>query len=123
MNNICELFKEWLLASGLINGYKLQMHFWSDTGIKTDKFVVIQSNGGNALRKGLGTESFILLTIVGDRSNIKSVGDKANEIVAYITENPVSECLNLLEANGGIPTPILTEEGRVIFRIPIRNIN
>jgi hypothetical protein len=35
----------------------------------------------------------------------------------------VSECLNLLEASGGIPTPILTEEGRVIFRIPIRNIN
>lgn len=123
MTPVYDLFRDYIVASELVTNYTLQMHFWADTGKPKDKFVVIQTNGGSALRDGLGADYFMILTVIGDKNEFKVIGEKANELIQYITNNPKSDCLSLVEASGGLPAPILTEEGRIVFRIPIRIIN
>ncbi|UCS82845.1 virion structural protein [Yersinia phage vB_YenS_P400] len=123
MTPVYDLFRDYIVASEVVKNYTLQMHFWDDTGKPKDKFVVIQTNGGSALREGLGADYFILMSIIGNKNEFKAIGEKANELIQYITNNPKSDCLSLVEAYSGLPAPILTDEGRIVFRIPVRIIN
>ena len=48
----------------------------------------------------------------------RAAAEKAQEIINYVEQNDITdECLGLIQNLGNVPAPILTEEGRLVFRL------
>ena len=43
--------RDWLIANNLVAGYKVQPYEWKDSAITTDRFIVIQPDGGQPARR------------------------------------------------------------------------
>jgi hypothetical protein len=53
MRDMLELVDQYLSDAGLYDGWTSQLEFWNDTEVGTDRFMVLQSNGGTNVSKDL----------------------------------------------------------------------
>lgn len=120
-----EKLKQWIIDNNLDEGMTLQMYLWSESDPvkKTEEFIVIQPNGGGTPDLGLGSDKYALISIIGSRSRYKSAIEKANRLYEFILNNPLDSCLTYIENMSSIPQPVFTEEGRIVFRMPVRIVS
>lgn len=123
MTAVHELLKQYIIDSGLITGYKMQMYQWVDTGVSGDKFVVIMPDGGLPTKPKLSNEYNVILMLVGDKNQTKPIADNASEILDYIKDNPGYGCIHYMYNNGGFPKPLFTEDNRIVLQISVTIIS
>ena len=105
-------------GANLTAGFTTQLLMWSDTGNLSERFMVFRPNGGGSIRNQLGGEYYILLDVIGAKSGNGAVDERVQIIIDYVQQNPMAdECVGYLENLGGIPAPVLTSEGRLVYRL------
>jgi len=110
--------RNYLVDAGLTEGFKTQLLVWNDTGTTSDKFMVFRPNGGSAVRNQLGAEYYVLLDVIGAKGGNGVVDEAAQAIIEHVQQNPMSDsCIGYLQNLGGIPAPVLTAEGRLVYRL------
>lgn len=116
---IFEKVADWLESAQLTDGYKLQMAQWveqkSDTGAM--KYIVVQPDGGTARYRCLGAYDYVLVNIISAQRDPTPAIATAQQIMDYVTNNADDDALNFIANTGGFPTPIPTEEGRIVIRL------
>jgi len=91
---------------------------WDDTKKLTDAFIVFRPNGGTDIRNDLGSDHYVLIDVISAKDKRRAAAEKAQEIINYVEQNDIrDECLGLIQNLGNMPAPILTEEGRLVFRL------
>lgn len=104
--------------ANLTAGFTTQLLMWNDTGDLGERFMVFRPNGGGSIRNQLGGEYYILLDVIGAKSGNGAVDERVQSIIDYVQQNPMAdECVGYLENLGGIPAPVLTSEGRLVYRL------
>lgn len=118
MTAMYERVKESFVSAGLTDGWMVQLLFFEDTKKLTDAFIVFRPNGGTDLQSDLGSDYYVSVDVVAPKDKRRVAADKAQEILAYVQENPLAdECLGMIQNMGNLPSPILTAEGRCVFRL------
>ena len=109
-----------LVDAGLTTGYTIQSLVWNDTGKLTERFIVIRPNGGSNIDRDFGAEYYVMVDVITG----KNTGDYARSetdvqaIIDYIQQNPLSDsCVGQITNMGGIPSPVQTTEGRLVWRL------
>lgn len=125
--NMLERVYDYLVSGGIIettppNGWNYQQYIWNDNGVGSDKFIVLQPNGGTQIRDDLGSDYYFSLYVIGNQGNgdIQDVAEKVDEIIDYIKNHPLDSCLGYIQMQGPTPRPMLTEEKRVVFELMLR---
>lgn len=104
--------------AGLTEGFKIQQLVWSDSGNLSDAFMVFRPNGGSAVRKDLGSEYYVMVDVIGAKGANGAADTAVQNIIDYVQQHPMAdECVGYLENLGGIPAPVLTTEGRLVYRL------
>ena len=104
--------------AGLAEGFTIQQLVWSDSGSLSDAFLVFRPNGGSAVRKDLGSEYYVMVDVIGAKGANGAADTAVQNIIDYVQANPISdECVGHIENVGGIPAPVLTTEGRLVYRL------
>jgi len=104
--------------AGLTNGFTVQQLMYDDPGDLSKAVMVFRPNGGANIRNELGSEYHVLIDVIGAKDKRKAAMDAVQLIVDYVQANPISDgCVGHIENMGGIPPPVLTEEGRIVFRL------
>ena len=110
--------RNYLADAGLTDGFKTQLLVWNDTGTATDKYLVFRPNGGSAVRNQLGAEHYVLVDVIGAKGGNAAVDEAVQAIIEHVQQNPMSDnCIGYLQNLGGIPAPVLTTEGRLVYRL------
>lgn len=113
-----ERVKNLFVDAGLTNGRIVQTLFFEDTKKATDSFIVFRPNGGTQIRKDLGAEHYVLVDVIGPQDKRTITAQAVQSIVDYVQANPIKDsCVGQIENMGGIPPPVLTDEGRIVFRL------
>lgn len=115
-----ERVRNLFVNAGLTSGFTVQQLMYDDPGKLSEAVMVFRPNGGTNIRNALGSEYHVIVDVIG----AKGVGakDKAlnavQRMIDYVQANPISDsCVGHIENMGGIPPPVLTEEGRIVFRL------
>lgn len=104
--------------AGLTEGFTIQQLVWSDSGSFSDAFIVFRPNGGSAVRNGLGAEYYVMVDVIGAKGANGAADTAVQNIIDYVQQHPMAdECVGYLENLGGIPAPVLTTEGRLVYRL------
>ena len=104
--------------AGLTAGFITQLLMWNDTANLTDSFMVFRPNGGGNIRSQLGGDYHVLVDVIGAKSANGIVDQRVQDIIDYIQQNPMADaCIGYLENLGGIPAPVQTTEGRLVYRL------
>jgi hypothetical protein len=110
--------KNYFSDAGLITGFNAQLLAWDDSGKLTDAFMVFRPNGGSAIRNQLGSDYYVLVDVIGAKGRNGIADERVQAIIDYVQDNPMTdECVGYLENLGGIPSPVLTTEGRLVYRL------
>lgn len=113
-----ERVRNFFVDAGLTTGFIVQMLAWDDTKKLTDAFIVFRPNGGTDILNDIGSDFYVLVDVISAKDKRRAAAEKAKELIEYATQNDVSdECLGLIQNRGGLPSPIPTEEGRLVFRL------
>ena len=110
---------DYLKNSGLTDDLVVQYLKWRDTKNKGSKFIIFRPNGGSILKANLGNEYYTLVDLVGAVNDIETIDNRASEITDYIKNNPYSNSTGLIQVVGAIPSPVTTEEDRLVYRIMV----
>lgn len=109
-----------LVDAGIITGYIIQSLSWVDSGKLADRFIVFRPNGGTAIDRDMAADYYVLVDVIAGTAN----GDKAKAeadveaIIEYVKANPMkNRCLGQISNMGGIPSPVMTTEGRMVWRL------
>ena len=105
--------------AGLTDDYSLQWLLWDDSGDKKERFIVVRSNGGTAVDRDMASEHYVMVDVLsGDMPGdyAKSETD-AQAIVDWVQQNPLNPCVGQITNMGGMPAPVLTTEGRMVWRL------
>lgn len=112
--------KNLLVSGGLAAGYTVQSLMWNDTGDLKQRFIVFRPNGGTAVDRDIGSDHYVLVDLITGKSSgdyAKSETD-VQAIIDYVQQNPISDpCVGQITNMGGIPSPIPTTEGRMVWRL------
>nr|DAN36632.1 MAG TPA: tail completion protein [Caudoviricetes sp.] len=119
MISFVKALKAWMEKSGLFQGYDIQLYQWEDK--KGGPYVVIQSNGGGSQISTLGSEHYLLVSLIASKAMGFTIEAKAIELINYALSNPVSD-FGYIENTGGVPQPIFTTDNRMIMRLQFRII-
>ena len=65
--------RDYFISAGLTDGFKFQKLIWTDSGVKTDKFMVFRPNGGSNLRNELGGEYYVMVDVIGAMNGIRQL--------------------------------------------------
>lgn len=104
--------------AGLTTGFTVQQLMYDDPGDLSKAIMVFRPNGGSNIRTDLGSEYHVIVDVVGSRDKRRAALEAVQRIVDYVQANPISNsCVGHIENMGGIPPPVLTEEGRIVFRL------
>ncbi|NIY47266.1 hypothetical protein [Cedecea colo] len=115
-----ERVRNMLVDAGLTAGYKVQLLLFEDTGNLKDAFIVFSPGGGTPIRDDISSDYYVDVTIVGAKENRKGAAERMQQIIDYVRANPTKdECLNYIESMG-IPSPMPTTEGRIVFSLRFR---
>jgi len=110
--------KNYLSDAGLTDGFQVQLLMWNDTGSLSDRFMVFRPNGGSAIRNQLGGEYYVMLDVIGAKGGNGAVDERVQAIIDYVQQNPMTDaCVGYLQNLGGIPSPVSTAEGRLVYRL------
>ncbi|HAW1369244.1 TPA: hypothetical protein JLM27_003609 [Escherichia coli] len=113
-----ERVRNLFVNAGLTAGFTVQQLMYDDPGDPSKEVVVFRPNGGANIRNELGSEYHVLVDVIGAKDKRKAALDAVQRIVDYVQDNPISDsCVGHIENMGGIPPPVLTEEGRIVFRL------
>ncbi len=105
-------------SSQLTDGYKTQCLFWADTGQITDRFIVFRPNGGSDIDRDIGGEYHTLVDIISGKGEAEKSEQTMLSIIDFVKQNPlISSCLGQITNMGGIPAPVMTTEGRIVWRL------
>lgn len=109
-----------LVDAGLTAGYIIQSLIWIDTGELTDRFIVFRPNGGSNIDRDAAAEHYVMVDIITGKNPgdyAKSESD-VQSIIDHIQQNPLSDsCVGQITNISGIPSPIQTAEGRLVWRL------
>ncbi|ECE3714681.1 hypothetical protein NPT74_004584 [Salmonella enterica subsp. enterica serovar Techimani] len=115
-------FRDWLVDSGLADGYIIQLARWlekpADGG--EAKYIIFQPDGGTPRLDDLSADDNVQVVLVSAKNDPQPAIQRAQDILDYVTANPDSDCLNAVFNMGGIPVPAGTEEGRTVIRLLFR---
>lgn len=110
--------RDYFISAGLTDGFRVQKLIWTDSGVKTDKFMVFRPNGGSAIRNELGAEYYVMVDVIGAMNGNQAADDAVQAIIQRIQADPMpNDCIGHVENVGGIPAPVLTTEGRLVYRL------
>ncbi|WP_105624952.1 phage tail termination protein [Cronobacter malonaticus] len=110
--------RNYFMNAGLTDGFKVQLLMWTDSGTESDQFMVFRPNGGSNIRNGLGNEQYILVDVIGAKGGNAFVDERVQRIVDYVQQNPMTDdCVGYLQNMGAMPAPVLTTEGRLVYRL------
>ena len=113
-----ERVKNSFVAAGLTTGWIVQLLFFEDSGKLTDSFIVFRPNGGTEIQNDLGADYYVSVDLVAAKDKRRLATEKAKELLKYVQDNPLAdECLGMIHNMGNLPSPILTAEGRCVFRL------
>lgn len=113
-----ERVRNLFVNAGLTAGFTVQQLMYDDPGDLSKAVMVFRPNGGANIRNELGSEYHVLVDVIGAKDKRKAALDAVQRIVDYVQNNPISDsCVGHIENMGGIPPPVLTEEGRIVFRL------
>ncbi|MCK7317175.1 hypothetical protein L8P35_10720 [Enterobacter cloacae] len=113
-----ERVRNLFVNAGLTAGFTVQQLMYDDPEDLSKAVMVFRPNGGANIRNELGSEYHILVDVIGAKDKRKAAADAVQRIVDYVQGNPISDnCVGHIENMGGIPPPVLTEEGRIVFRL------
>ena len=113
-----ERVRNLFVNAGLTAGFTVQQLMYDDPGDLSKAVMVFRPNGGANIRNELGSEYHVLVDVIGAKDKRKAALDAVQRIVDYVQDNPISDiCVGHIENMGGIPPPVLTEEGRIVFRL------
>lgn len=113
-----ERVKNLFVAAGLTDGRIVQLGFFEDTKKATDSFIVFRPNSGVGLPNSDSGEHYVLVDVIGQRDKRGATAQASQAILDYIEQNPLSDkCVGQIEVMGFLPPPILTEEGRPVYRL------
>ncbi|MCA6998220.1 phage tail termination protein [Dickeya solani] len=104
--------------AGLTDGFIVQQLLYDDPGDMSKAVMVFRPNGGTAIRNDLGVEHYVLVDIIGAKDKRRDAASAVQRIIDYVQANPMTdECVGYIQNMGAIPAPVLTEEGRIVFRL------
>ncbi|MHB2189562.1 phage tail termination protein [Serratia marcescens] len=110
--------RDYFVDAGLTSGFTTQMLRWRDTGKGEDKFIVFRPNGGSPVRNDLASEYLVLVDVIGAEGEDEEVDNAVQAIIIHIQNNPMpNDCIGHIENVGGIPSPVSTTEGRLVYRL------
>ncbi|CAI0817011.1 Uncharacterised protein [Serratia entomophila] len=110
--------RDYFVDAGLTTGFITQMLRWRDTGKDVDKFLVFRPNSGSAIRNDLGSEYLVMVDVVGAINEDEEADNATQAIIGHIQANPMpNDCIGHIENVGGIPSPVSTTEGRLVYRL------
>ncbi|HEJ8040201.1 phage tail termination protein [Serratia marcescens] len=110
--------RDYFVDAGLTSGFTTQMLRWRDTGKGEDKFIVFRPNGGSPVRNDLASEYLVLVDVIGTIGEDEEVDNAVQAIISHIQNNPMpNDCIGHIENVGGIPSPVSTTEGRLVYRL------
>ncbi|UYU30273.1 phage tail termination protein [Siccibacter colletis] len=105
-------------AAGLTAGFEVQQLLFEDPKDLKKAIILFQPNGGSAIRNELGSEYYVLVNVIGAKDKRSQALTAVQRIIDYVQANPMADpCIGHIENVGGIPSPVLTEEGRIVFRL------
>lgn len=115
---IYERVRNVFVGAGLTAGFTVQQLMYEDPGKLAEAVMVFRPNGGANIRNDLGSEYHVIVDVIGAKDKRKDAVDAVQRIVDYVQANPITDnCVGHIENMGGIPPPVLTEEGRIVFRL------
>ncbi|WP_220703742.1 phage tail termination protein [Citrobacter braakii] len=104
--------------AGLTAGFKVQKLMYDDPEDLTQAVMVFRPNGGSNIRHDLGSEHHVLVDVIGAKDKRGDAANAVQRIVDYVQANPMAdECVGYIQNMGAIPAPVLTAEGRIVFRL------
>lgn len=113
-----ERVRNLFVNSGLTTGFTVQQLMYDDPGRLTEAVIVFSPNGGTNIRNELGSEYHVIVDVIGAKDKRRDAMNAVQRIIDYVQANPISDsCVGHIENMGGIPPPVLTEEGRIVFRL------
>ncbi|HFI5325904.1 TPA: hypothetical protein ACGQSM_003738 [Serratia liquefaciens] len=105
---------------GLTAGLTIQTLMWNDTGKPSDAFIVFRSGGGSDVKHDRGGDFFVMVDVIGAKGKNTVVDAVANRIAEFISDQEgVDSCVGAMRLLGGVPAPILSAEGRLIYRLMV----
>lgn len=115
---IYERVRNVFVGAGLTTGFTVQQLMYEDPGKLAEAVMVFRPNGGANIRNDLGSEYHVIVDVIGAKDKRKAAVDAVQRIVDYVQANPMAdECVGYIQNMGAIPAPVLTEEGRIVFRL------
>lgn len=115
---IYERVRNLFVGSGLTAGFTVQQLMYEDPGKLAEAVMVFRPNGGANIRNDLGSEYHVIVDVIGAKDKRKAAVDAVQRIVDYVQANPMADdCVGYIQNMGAIPAPVLTEEGRIVFRL------
>ncbi|MXS93391.1 phage tail termination protein [Serratia marcescens] len=110
--------RDYFVDAALTAGFATQMLRWRDTGKGEDKFIVFRPNGGSPIRNDLASEYLVLVDVIGAIGEDEEVDNAVQAVISHIQNNPMpNDCIGHIENVGGIPSPVSTTEGRLVYRL------
>lgn len=104
--------------AGLTTGFTVQQLLYDDPKDLSKAIMVFRPSGGSNIRTDLGSEYYVLVDVIGAKDKRKDALNAVQRIVDYVQKNPMAdECVGYIQNMGSIPAPVLTEEGRMVFRL------
>ena len=96
----------------------MQKLMYDDPEDLTQAVMVFRPNGGSNIRHDLGSEHHVLVDVIGAKDKRGDAANAVQRIVDYVQANPMAdECVGYIQNMGAIPAPVLTAEGRIVFRL------
>ncbi len=104
--------------AGLTDGFTVQKLMYDDPEDLTQAVMVFRPNGGSNIRHDLGSEHHVLVDVIGAKDKRGDAANAVQRIVDYVQANPMADdCVGYIQNMGAIPAPVLTAEGRIVFRL------
>lgn len=107
-------------SNGIAEGFEIQTLRWRDNGDKNTAYIVFKPAGGSAISNDLGADYYVTVDVISGlaEGSITNLENSVKKIIEFIQENPISsDCFSHIENMGGIPAPINTTEGRLVFSL------
>jgi len=106
--------------AGLTAGLTIQTLMWNDTGKLSDAFIVFRSGGGSDVQHDRGGDFFVMVDVIGAKGKNGEADAAANRIAEFISDQEGADsCVGAMRLLGGVPAPIPSAEGRLIYRLMV----
>ncbi|WP_333896593.1 hypothetical protein [Mixta calida] len=110
--------RNYFAVAGLTQGFTTQLLMWNDSGNLDESFMVFRPSGGSAIDRDISAEYYVLVDVIGAKGGNGKVDERTQQLIEHVQKNPIgSPCIGQITNVGGIPSPIPTAEGRLVYRL------